>query len=175
MCRAGDWAECKLGEWITGAEAVQKYGLLQRAAAAAGLWKDVRQLLEWSNFMSSAVEYLRSSWSDEIGETWQSEEITFNTICDSLPGTEVLRRARPVWLAPQHLDIYIPAHRLAVEYMGLQHYAPIPFFGGQEGMERTQARDARKARLCAEAGVRLEYVRHDQDISGRVREIKRQL
>jgi hypothetical protein len=38
-------------------------------------------------------------------------------------------------------------------------------------MTRTQVRDARKARLCAEAGVRLEYVRFDQDIAARVREI----
>lgn len=171
VIRAGDWAEAKLDDWIADVEAMEKYALLQRAAAAAGRWKDVRQLREWSNFMRSAVEYLRNAWSDEIGETWQSEEITYKAICDALPGVQVQRQARPVWLAPQHLDIYIPAHGLAVEYMGQQHYAPIAFFGGQEGMTRTQTRDARKARLCAEAGVRLEYVRYDQDISARVREI----
>jgi hypothetical protein len=171
VIRAGDWAEAKLGEWIAGAEAKDKFALLQQAAAAAGPWKDVRQLRQWSNLMGSAVEHLRHAWSDEIGETWQSEEITYRAICDALPDLQVQRQARPVWLAPQHLDIYIPALGLAVEYMGQQHYAPVTFFGGQEGMTRTQVRDARKARLCAEAGVRLEYVRFDQDIAARVREI----
>ena len=152
VMRASDWAEAKLAQWIGEPEAGRLLGKLLAAVARIGPWKDVRQLREWSEFMRSATAYLGGAWTDEIGATWQGEEITFQAIRDALPDTEVHRHARPFWLSPQHLDIFIPARKIAVEYMGEQHFAAIDYFGGPDALARTRARDERKARLCADAG-----------------------
>ena len=171
VMRAPDWAEAKLAQWMSEPEAGRLLGRLWAAVAEIGPWKDVRQLREWSEFMGSVTAYLGAAWIDEIGATWQGEEITFQTIRDALPRIEVHRHARPFWLSPQHLDIFIPARKLAVEFMGEQHYAAIDYFGGLDALTRTRERDQRKARLCADAGIRLEYIRFDEDIAERVKVI----
>ena len=57
------------------------------------------------------------------------------------------------------LDVYIEQVRVAIEYQGAQHDLPIAYFGGVEGFQKTQERDARKLRLCKKHGVALIYVR----------------
>jgi hypothetical protein len=75
------------------------------------------------------------------------------------------------WLAPQHLDIFVPELSLAVEYMGQQHYEPIEHFGGRAGFKGTIERDSRKLEICHKIGIMLEYVRYDEDMGMRVAEI----
>jgi len=82
-----------------------------------------------------------------------------------------LRHAQPIWLEPQHLDIFLPELSLAIEYMGEQHYRPVEYFGGNEGFEATTARDERKSEICKKVGVNLVYVRFDDDIKKRVEQI----
>ena len=67
----------------------------------------------------------------------------------------VLHQARPWWLAPQSLDIYLPRYNIAIEYQGAQHTQPVEFFGGEEAFEQQQERDARKAAACAQNGCAL--------------------
>jgi len=88
-----------------------------------------------------------------------------------LPAVEIVQHASPVWLAPQHLDIYLPAHKVAIEYQGEQHYRPIEIFGGTEGFEATVRRDEAKRRLCALARVRLEYIHFADDLNARLQQI----
>jgi hypothetical protein len=95
----------------------------------------------------------------KIGEGWVSETQLYNDIREAFPHLEVIRHASPEWLRQQHLDIYIPELKVALEYHGRQHDEPIEFFGGQEAYERTQERDLRKLRLCRRHGVRLIHVR----------------
>ncbi len=95
---------------------------------------------------------------------WVSEEMLATAI-KSLFGKEFVEpHATPAWLSPQHLDIYLPKYRLAIEYMGLQHYEPVDFFGGQSAFEKTVKRDNRKKELCSKAGITLVYVTHKDEI-----------
>jgi len=77
----------------------------------------------------------------------------------------------PTFLAGLRYDVYIPELRLAVEYQGEQHFRPIEAFGGKEGFLRTVERDRLKAQLSKINGVRVEYIRYDEDILQRCQEI----
>jgi hypothetical protein len=86
--------------------------------------------------------------------------------------SEVFQHAQPIWLAPQHLDVFVPDQSLAVEYMGQQHYEPIDYFGGQDGFRNTVERDERKRCRCKQLGITLLHVRYDEDIAQRVKQIR---
>ena len=105
-----------------------------------------------------------NAWREEqgiplVGEGWVSETQLYYEIKSALEGSEVEQHARPNWLRPQHLDIYIPAMATAIEYQGAQHDQPVAFFGGEEAFRKCQERDRRKQRCCQRHGVRLIYVR----------------
>jgi hypothetical protein len=57
------------------------------------------------------------------------------------------------WLKPQHLDVYVPSKKLALEYQGQQQFAPIEYFGGQESFENRIELDRLKAHKCKSNGV----------------------
>ncbi len=99
-----------------------------------------------------------------IGEAWVSETELLYRVRELLPGVEVLPHGQPKWLGRQHLDIWIPAHNIGIEYHGLQHFQPVEFFGGEEAFQRVQERDSRKRSLCERNGVRLVEIIYDQDI-----------
>lgn len=107
-----------------------------------------------------------------IGEGWVSETALYYEIKDALPGCDVIRHARPEWLVPQHLDVFVLDFSVAIEYQGVQHDRPIDFFGGKEGFEALRKRDARKRRLCKAHGVRLLYVREGYELSKLLDEIR---
>ena len=67
----------------------------------------------------------------------------------------------PDWLYGQHLDIYVPELHMAIEYQGKQHYEPVEFFGGAEGLKERKMYDRRKRIRCEQHGVTL--VRWDYD------------
>jgi hypothetical protein len=116
---------------------------------------------------------LEERWAKEIGiSPWRSENQLFGMLKKAFSGYQVERHAQPIWLAPQHLDIFVPELSLAIEYMGQQHYAPLDFFGGSAGFAGTVARDKRKLEICRRAEIALEYVRYDEDMGKRVAEIK---
>ena len=56
-----------------------------------------------------------------------------------------------------HLDFYLPDHDIAIECQGIQHFQPVDFWGGEEGLEQTQKRDAVKKKLCEQRGITLLY------------------
>jgi len=102
----------------------------------------------------------------KIGEGWLSETLLFNMVVKIFAGFgyEVIHHSYPPFLGRQELDIHIPALNLGIEYMGIQHYEPIEFFGGQQGLEKRQILDERKRRLCRENNLRLVYFRYDEPI-----------
>jgi hypothetical protein len=106
-----------------------------------------------------------------IGEGWIGETELYYAIKKALPNLDVEQHASPPWLGKQHLDIYIPSRRTAVEFQGAQHDRPIEFFGGEEAHVRTTQRDARKMELCAQNGVRLLYVRPAYSLEMVIRQI----
>lgn len=96
-----------------------------------------------------------------IGEGWVSETELYQLVARSFPKVSVRQHARPEWLAPQHLDVFLPQHNVALEYQGSQHLEPVDYFGGESAFKRQQKRDARKKRLCAKNDCTLIYVYQD--------------
>lgn len=93
-----------------------------------------------------------------IGQGWVSETALFHAIKSEFAEWDVIQHWRPGWLGQQHLDIYIPKLKVAIEYQGDQHSRPIDRFGGLEAFEELKRRDAKKAEKCRENGVTLVLV-----------------
>lgn len=108
-----------------------------------------------------------------IGEGWITETELYYAIKASFPEMKVEQHASPAWLGRQHLDVYIPRKKVALEFQGDQHDRPIDYFGGEQAFEATQKRDALKQDLCTKNGVRLIYVRAGYSLKDILREIQR--
>ena len=87
-----------------------------------------------------------------IKPKWKQELSLFYAVQKLYPDT--LYQHRPQWLGRQSLDLYIPSIRTAIEYQGVQHYLPVPFFGGEDALSRRQELDLQKRKLCEENSVR---------------------
>lgn len=180
-----DWAELCLDDWIrsAGAAPAKQVADTWRARTAVDVShpfggtstqrpQTPRDMSEWKELLGQAARCLRQVWDKEIGKSqWVSENQLFQLLRRHLKPLLVEQHARPVWIEPQHLDVYIPDASIAVEFMGEQHYRPIDFFGGQAGFGDVQLRDRRKQRLCKSYGVELVYVRFDEHIATRAIEI----
>ena len=180
-----DWAALRLDDWLqkTGSEklggvaAVWREGKAQSVSSIFGgpvlrPPDSPRNMVEWQELLNSAAKWLESRWKQEIGvTTWISENQLYQILKRSLKRFRVVQHAQPAWLAPQHLDIFVPEVSVAVEYMGRQHYEPIEFFGGEAGFKALRERDERKMQLCSTHEIHLHLVRYDEDIGERAKEI----
>lgn len=101
----------------------------------------------------------------KIGEGWIGEAVLLNRVIGLLPNEEIIHQGSPDWLGRQRFDIWIPQLKVAVEYNGQQHYAPVEVFGGEAGFAATRIRDAQKRQLCFENKVRLVEVSFDETIT----------
>ncbi|MCB0748810.1 MAG: hypothetical protein KDC90_15220, partial [Ignavibacteriae bacterium] len=109
-----------------------------------------------ADLMRKAENLLREKHDlPKVGEGWISETQLYYSIKEAFPQTEVVHHGRPNWLGRQHLDIWLPRWKIAVEYHGLQHFQPVDFFGGNDVFEATKERDERKQRLCEDNNVTL--------------------
>lgn len=99
-----------------------------------------------------------------VGQGWISETELFEKIKKAYPQYRVIQHGSPTWLGRQHLDIWIPEIKVAVEYHGLQHFEPVEFFGGEDAYWDTVERDERKERLCKKNKVKLIVVSEGYDI-----------
>lgn len=90
----------------------------------------------------------------KVGESWLSETELYNKLALQLPELELVRHARLPWLGRQHLDIFFPSLRVAIEYQGVQHDRPVDFFGGEPAFEKRKKLDRRKRRLCKKNNIR---------------------
>jgi len=124
---------------------------------------------------SAPENTLRTSFGlPKIGEGWISETNLYYQIKEHFSGHFVVQHAKPKWLGRQHLDIWFPKENIAIEYQGDQHFYPVEFFGGEQSLEKTKARDMTKQKLCKENGCELIYVLPDYQIDdtlGRIREL----
>ena len=131
-------------------------------------WDEVRARgSEFKGMVREAENRVREMHKvPRIGEGWVSETELYNMVSTLLKrlGYDVRRHARPGWLNRQELDIYVPALKLAIEYMGEQHYEPVGYFGGKEAHEKLVELDERKRRACKQRGVHLIYYRYDEPL-----------
>jgi hypothetical protein len=100
-------------------------------------------------FCTKIIRDAENSWREEqgiplVGEGWVSETRLYYQIKSAFPHLDVEQHARPAWLGRQHIDIFIPALSVAIEFQGLQHDQPVAFFGGVAAFEQARGRDARK-------------------------------
>ena len=134
--------------------------------------RNVNVMKDIYNITRDAENKIRESCGlPNVGEGWISETKLFYEIKQAFDDLVVIQHASPFWLGRQHLDIYIPQLRVAVEYQGIQHDKIVNFFGGEEGYKQTKKRDIKKSRLCQSHGIRLIYVRPDYDIKDVIEEI----
>ena len=101
-----------------------------------------------------------------IGEGWVEETRLFNLVREVF--SDAQQHASPEWLEPQHLDVYVPSHGLAIEYQGRQHFEAVDFFGGQKAFEKTRSHDERKARKCSANRIALILWRYDESINSHI-------
>ena len=59
-------------------------------------------------------------------------------------------------------DIYVKDLNLLIEYDGEQHFKPVNYFGGIEGLKKQQKRDHIKNQYCKEKNIHLLRIRYDQ-------------
>lgn len=83
---------------------------------------------------------------NKIPNKWKNETELFKLVRDMFPTAKV--HSMPVWLSPQHLDVYVEELGLAFEYQGIQHFKPVDHFGGEGEFERRLKLDQRKKDLC---------------------------
>lgn len=165
------WAEAVISKLQLGAEFGQQWLEFRDAGRSAG-YGDLRQTAPFKTMALAMSDALQAAWKQDFEQIrWKAEHGAFLALGTMLPNVEIVQHASPIWLAPQHLDIYLPTHKIAIEYQGEQHYRPIEIFGGAEGFAATVRRDETKRRLCALAGVRLEHIHFAEDIEVRLRQI----
>lgn len=111
----------------------------------------------------------------KVGEGWVAETQLYYEIKKAFPELEVQQHATPDWLGRQHLDIFFPEKRIALEYQGVQHDQPVDYFGGQNSFENNRKRDDKKYRLCKRHSVKLIYVRPFYDLKSIIEEIESQI
>jgi len=106
-----------------------------------------------------------------VGEGWISETELYYKLKSYFADIEVIHHARPKWIGRQHLDIFIPSLKVAVEYQGAQHFEPIAYFGGEKAYQATLKRDSLKRRKCKANGVRLIHAQQGYDFDVLVKEV----
>ncbi len=117
-------------------------------------------LSQFRLFLKKAEDLYRESIGmPRVGEGWISETELFYRIAKAFPQYTVIHHGRPKWLGAQHLDIYIPEINVGIEYQGAQHYTAVEFFGGDDGLQKTLERDAKKRNRCDENRCTLIYVK----------------
>ena len=64
-------------------------------------------------------------------------------------------------------DFFIPQKQIMIEYDGLQHFEPVPYWGGEEKFKATQRNDEIKNNYCASHNIqmiRIPYYYSKEDI-----------
>ena len=106
-----------------------------------------------------------------VNVQWMREELVYQLIKKAFNNYKIIKHAQPMWLSPQHFDIYIPQLPLAIEYMGEQHYRPIDFFGGENGYNATIYRDKKKESICKDLNINLIHIKYSDNIKEKVGQI----
>jgi|AntRauTorckE6833_2_1112554.scaffolds.fasta_scaffold00627_7 hypothetical protein len=112
----------------------------------------------------------------KIGGRWLSENNVYETLRKKLPkDTRIIREKWISIRGAKRLDFYLPDHKLAIEYNGIQHYEPIEFFGGKKGLKARQESDSLKKKYCKERNILLKVIKYDEDIKKCVNSIIKEL
>lgn len=121
---------------------------------------------EFNQYIRKARNYYRERFHlPKIGEGWVSETKLFELVKNYFKDYKVYFHYRQAWLNGLELDIFVPDKKLAIEYMGKQHYEPVNFFGGTNSHTATVKRDVIKKGLCEKNGIELIYFDYQTDVT----------
>lgn len=87
--------------------------------------------------------------------TFTQETILFEKLKTHFKSHKIVSQGSPKWLKLQRIDIYFPKLNIGIEYHGEQHFVPIDYFGGENGLKKNIERDERKVKLCLKNGCKL--------------------
>ena len=106
---------------------------------------------------------LENSYYAEHPSAWKNEFMLYKYIKEFVPDT--VFQAKPKWLKPQSLDVFIESQSIGIEYQGIQHFQPIDYFGGEKGYLTTVKRDEKKKKKCNEQGIQLLYWNYQDEVT----------
>lgn len=72
---------------------------------------------------------------------------------------------------PYQFDFYIPSINTCIEFDGKQHFEPVEYWGGQEGLERRKRSDEIKNKFCTDNNINLIRISYNEDIEERLKNI----
>lgn len=114
------------------------------------------------NFRALENRMRKGKGFDQVGSFYM-EKLLHNRLQNEFPQATIITQYSPVWLCPQRLDVFIAECSIAVEYHGAQHFLPIDFFGGSEGLKLRQELDLLKREKCEANGLRLFEISFEED------------
>lgn len=117
-------------------------------------------------------EFRVSRGLPKIGEGWISETDLYYKLKQHFKAVNVIHHGKPKWLGRQHVDIWLPAYNIGIEYQGQQHDRPVEYFGGELSFEENKKRDERKRMLFKENNANLIEVREGFDFEKLCDEIR---
>lgn len=118
-----------------------------------------------NDFLREAEDLARAEAGlPKVNEGWVSETELFYLLKTAFPEHKIVHHGCPSWLSPQHLDVYFPDERVALEFQGEQHFGPVDLFGGEEAFAAQRERDKRKRRTCARNDCALLEVERGYDL-----------
>ena len=108
----------------------------------------------------------------KIGEAWINETMLYYILCTLYPDKTILRHHHPSFLKGLELDVYFPEEELGIEYQGIQHFASVSHWGGEEALIKVQKRDKLKQELCEANQINLIYFLYNEILSDNLVEQK---
>jgi len=63
---------------------------------------------------------------------------------------------------PLFFDFYLPELNICIEFDGIQHFKPVEWFGGVDGLNETKKRDKVKNQWCLNEGIELIRIKFNQ-------------
>ncbi|UFH33272.1 hypothetical protein LNP04_06015 [Chryseobacterium sp. C-71] len=101
---------------------------------------------------------------DEVG-SYVLEKHLLQLVSKEFPNYAIISQHSPKWLQGQRFDIFIEELQVAIEYNGIQHFKSIDFFGGDEGLAKTQFLDNQKRERSLKNGVKVFNIDYNQDFN----------
>jgi tetratricopeptide (TPR) repeat protein len=138
---------------------------------------NIHELLEFMKETTRAAENaVREDMNiPRVGEGWVSETELYYKLKSHFSDYEIVQHYTSSWLEKQHLDIFFPDHKIAVEYQGPQHFRPVKLFGGEEVLLENQKRDALKKKKCKRNKVHLICVEESYNFADLALSIENQI
>ncbi len=100
----------------------------------------------------------------EVG-SYVMEKHLLNLLKIEFPTYKIISQYSPEWLGGQRFDIFIKELNIAIEYNGIQHFQPVDFFGGEEGLAKTKFLDNKKQENALKNGVKIFNIDYNKNFN----------